>query len=139
MGVTTTNKLGLEQPGVRKANNAGLVAMNAAVANFVLHTMPTTMISTAKVRKIMAFNNTGAATFLQLGYLTLAAVFVQTIPDLLCLAAVENIWTEADIPNYEWRPDTTLVTGTLGDIVAQITVCPANQVRIILEVEELRQ
>ena len=135
----TTEQRGIEPRGVLKASNAGMVLVNAAVTTFVLHTMPTVIPSTAKIRKILAYNNTGGNALLQLGYLSLAAVFVQTIPDLLCLAGIENIWNEIDIPNYEFRPDTTLVTGTLGDIVCQVPVVIANAVVVLLEVEELKQ
>jgi len=135
----TTEQRGIEPRGVLKSSNAGMVTVNAAVTTFVLHTMPTVIPSTAKIRKILAYNNTGGNALLQLGYLSLAAVFVQTIPDLLCLAGIENIWNEIDIPNYEFRPDTTLVTGTLGDIVCQVPVVIANAVVVLLEVEELKQ
>jgi len=138
MGRVDTRRY-IEPVGVRKAGNTGLVNINLAVTSFALHTLPIGTPSTAKIRKILAFNATGANVNLMLGYLTLAAAFVQTIPDLFCLNGFENIWNEADLPNYEFRPDTTLVTGTLGDIIAQISACPANQVAVILEVEEIRQ
>lgn len=129
----------IETLGVRKANNAGMVDINAALTSTLLHTLPTGIPATAKVRKVLAYNNTGGNVRLRLGYVTLAAAFVQTIPDLLCLAGFENVWTEEDLPNYEFRPDTTPVTGTLGDIFGQITACAANEVSVLLELDEIRQ
>lgn len=133
------SRASIEPIGVRKANNAGLVLIVAAGVPALLHTMPTSMPTTAKIRKVVAYNGAGVATLLQIGYVTLAAAWVQTLPSLLCLAGFENIWNEADLANYEFRPDTTLVTGTLGDIMAQISAFVAGQVQVRLEVEEIRQ
>ena len=131
----------IEPIGVRKANNAGLVTIAAAGAGGqqLVHTLPISIITTAKIRKIIAYNITGAQTNLQFGYLTLAAAWVQVIPNLAMLNTFENVWNEVDLPNYEFRPDTTLVTGTLGDIWARVDVVAANNVTFIIEVEEFRQ
>ena len=129
----------VEPIGVQKAGNVGLVTMILAATSYPLHTMPTSMPTTAKIRKIMWYNGVGADSLLQIGYTSLAAAFVQTIPNILCLAGFDGELTEADLPNYEFRPDTTAGTGTLGDIIAQVTVCPAGAITVIIEVEEFRQ
>lgn len=130
---------GLELRGIYKAGNSGMVNIIAAAAvNYILHTLPTDVPTTAKLRKIMWYNNTGGATVMQFGYISLAAAFVQVLPDIWVPANLDGYIGEVDIPAYEWRPDTTLVTGTLGDIVVQATAILANQIRIIVEVEELR-
>ena len=90
---------------IRKANNAGLVTTTAVFD--LVHTPGinrSAVQRTAIIRKIIAYNNTGAGVTLQFGTSDLSAIplFVQLLPDLLALNTVDNIWTEADLPPVEF-------------------------------------
>lgn len=129
---------------IRKAGNAGLVTTTAVAAGNTLHTMPTRAIAgprTARVTKIMAWNNTGAALTLLIGTRDRAAVpaFVQLLPDLWCLNSIDNEWTEDIIPAVEWASDESLLAaGRSGDIVvvAGTVAVPVAGIIIAIEVEE---
>jgi len=129
----------MEKHGVLKENNAGLVLIAVAATPTLVHTMPTSIITTARIRKVTAYNGAGVNTLLQLGTLSLAAVWAQRLPSILCVAGFPTIWTGDDLLNFEFVPDTTLVTGTLGNIMAQISAWVAGNFELRLEVEEIRQ
>lgn len=121
--------------------SGGLRSIVAATTSTALHTISTGL--TAVIRKIIVRNHQGANIDLQIGYDTLAAVFTVVLPDLLCLAGMENIWTEDDIPimgNYPqgFKADTTPVTGNTGIIVGQASAAAAApaDIEVIIEVEE---
>ena len=98
----------------------------------------------AVVKKLHWHNRTGGNGVLRIGYLTLGAVFTQCSADILMLNGVDGGMQEADIPPWGnsaeggFIADTTLVTGTLGNIIIQCSVggaAPAD-VQVSGEVEE---
>jgi len=97
----------------------------------------------AVIRKIRFHNRTGGNGVLRIGYTTLAAAFVQVLPDITMLNGLDDAWDEEHIPiggNYPegFAADTTAGTGTLGDIIIRSDVGGAipNDVQVTLEVEE---
>jgi len=96
----------------------------------------------AIIRKILWYNNTGAAGYLQIGFLTLAAVFTEVLPRILMVNGAEGAIGEDELPivgntREGFYPDTTLVTGTLGLITVQATVGGAIPTcSVAMEIEE---
>lgn len=137
----------MDRIGIRKAGNAGLVPTTAPAApapGDLLHTMPTRAIAgprTARITKIVAYNNTGANVPLLFGTNDRAAVpaFVQLLPDLVAINGFDNEWTEEEIPAVEWMSDeTVLAAGRTGNIhvVAGTVLVPVAGVIVSIEVEE---
>ena len=126
--------------GVRKSS--GLIAMGAA-PNVSVNLWTLSLGKKAVIKKIMWINRTVGAGVLRIGYLTLAAVFTAVLPDITMVAGVDGEMTEAELPisgnTIEgFQADTTLVTGSLGNIIAQASVAgvaPAS-VQVTIEVEE---
>lgn len=120
-------------PGIRKANNQGLVATNVA-GNDLLHTI--SVGRTVRICKIFAWNDTGGAVDLQFGTNTNVPAFVQLFPDMRALNNIENIWWEMDLPWVIFAIDTRAgAAGRTGDIRLNTNPLTAN-IDIILEVEE---
>lgn len=137
----------MDREGIRKAGNAGLVTTTAPAPPHpgdLCHTMPIRAIAgprTAKITKIMVYNNTGANVPLLFGTNDRAAppAFVQLLPDLIAINGLDNEWTEEDIPAVEWMSDETLAAaGRSGDIrvVAGTVAVPVAGVIVSLEIEE---
>ncbi len=137
----------MDRVGIRKDGNFGLRTTTAPApphAGDLLHTMPTRAIAgprTARITKIMAYNNTGANVPLLFGTNDRAAVpaFVQLLPDLVAINGFDNEWTEEEIPAVEWRSDESLLAaGRTGNIhvVAGTVAVPVAGVIVSIEVEE---
>ena len=137
----------MDRVGIRKAGNAGLVtttAPGAPAPGDLCHTMPTRAIAgprTARVTKIMAYNNTGADVTLLFGTndRAVVAAFVQLLPDLVAINGMDNEWPEAEIPAVEWvSNEGALAAGLTGNIhvVAGTVAVPVAGVLVSIEVEE---
>ena len=121
----------------------GQVSVVAAATTTVLH--PLSAGKRAVIKKICWMNRAAAGnTELQIGYLTVGAVFTQVLPDIQMIANIDGQVGEEDLPSVGNGPegfaaDTTLVTGTLGNIVCQCVAAGAapNDVLVALEVEEI--
>lgn len=123
-----------------KRLTSNLVEVVAAATTTALFTLTGTQ--RAIVRKIRVMNNQGANIMLQLGYDTLAAAWTPVMPDIMCLAGVDNVIPEAELPICGNTPqgfqiDTTLVTGFAGVIAVQSDAAGAapNAVEVIIELE----
>ncbi|MDD5539703.1 MAG: hypothetical protein PHG61_03325 [Candidatus Marinimicrobia bacterium] len=124
-------------------NRRSYISVIVAATSYVLWTL--SLGKRAFVRKLVWCNRTGGNGMLRIGYLTLGAVFVQCSPDILMLNGVDGNLTEAQLPPWGnsaeggFIADTTLVTGTLGNIIVQCSVggaAPAD-VQVSAEIEEL--
>lgn len=132
----------MDREGIKKAGNAPLLTTTAPApphAGDLLHAMP--VGRTGKIRKIIAYNNTGANVPLLFGTndRAVVAAFVQLLPDLVAINGFDNEWTEEDLPNVEFASDTTaLAAGRTGDIyvVAGTVAVPVAGVIVVIEVEE---
>lgn len=88
---------------IRKANSAGLVTATAGPD--LLHTLSTNrsgVTRSAIIRKVLAYNNTGANITIQLGTITAVPAFVALLPVLLVINGMENIWQEGELPCVEF-------------------------------------
>lgn len=118
--------------GDPKAGNAGLVPTTGL--NDLLHT--TSIGRTAKITKVLAYNNTGADVTLQFGTLDRQAVpaFVQLLPELVAINLFDNEWTELDLPAVEFASNTSLLAaGRTGHIYV---LASAALVDVVIEVQE---
>ncbi len=143
--------MSVDTKGLRKAYPArtalgtatGLVFMAALATSYIV--WATTPGKRAILRKIYWYNPGAGQGLIQIGFDTLAAAFVQCLPSIVSLNALDGNLTELDIPlcgnsqDGGFIADTTLVTGTNGNIVAQCTCAgiAANNVQIHVEVEEI--
>lgn len=87
----------------RFENSVGLVTTTAG--NDLVHTLGTNrsgVARTAIIRKVLAYNNTGANITIQFGTIDAVPAFHQYLPTLLVLNGLENVWTEQDIPMVEF-------------------------------------
>lgn len=130
--------------GRRATAAVPLVAMIALATSYQLWGL--TPGRRAIIKKIMWFVNGAGAGTLQIGYDNLAGVFVQCLPDIVVFNNLDGVLTELEIPlcgnakDGGFVADTTLLTGTTGNIVAQTTcagVGVATPVNVQIEVEEL--
>lgn len=125
---------------IKKAGNAGLVTTTAG--NDLLHTLPIATTprgpKTAIITKILAYNATGGNVTLQFGTLdrTVAgAIFVQLLPILVAINALDNEWLEEELPSVEFASNTTIgANGRTGDIYV---LASAAAVDIVIEVGEI--
>ena len=124
-------------------NRRTYISIVAAATSYVAHTLSTNRKQV--LRKISWFNRTGGAGVLRVGYLTNAAipVFVQVLPDIDMQNDIWNQLTEIELPIAGnsitgFCADTTLNTGSLGDIVLQSNIGAAAPTDIMVsgEVEE---
>lgn len=129
-------------PGQALRITGGLVSCVAAATTYTLHTLSTG--KRAIVRKISAFNHQAVAVRLQIGYLTLGAVFTPCLPDIYLVTGMDLRLTEDEIPVCGNSPegfiaDTTAVTGTLGNISCQVSAAAAApaDIEVQVEVEEI--
>ena len=127
------------KPGIVKANNQGLVTTTGG--NDLVHQLPiastlnVTGARSAVITKIMAYNNTGANVTLRFGTLDRGVpTFVQLLPTLVAINALDTEWQSGEIPAVEFIswPQAT-AAGRLGDIYV---VASAAAVQIVLEVVE---
>lgn len=128
------------QKGVRLSS--GLVLIVAAAATTRLFTLGTVVPKRAVIRKVMWHNRSGGNTTLSIGYTTLGAVFTPVLPLIYMVNGLDGELDEWHLPvagntPQGFCPDTTLVTGTPGDIDAQAAAAgPAPaEVQVIIEVE----
>ena len=129
----------MARESIRKAGSAGLVPTTAATNGDLLHALGTGR--TARITKILAYNNTGANVPLLFGTRdrSVAPLLVQLLPDLVVVNGFDNEWVEAEIPAVEFIPNLSLLAvGRLGDIyvVAGTVAIPVVGVIISIEVEE---
>lgn len=122
----------------------GVLAPSNAVALF---TLATAKVQKAIIRKIVWMNRTGGPGFLRIGYNDRTPApggpnFVQVLPDIMMVAGIDGELQEDDLPicgnSIEgFVVDTTAITGTTGDIMAEATVGAAglNSVQVQVEVE----
>ena len=130
---------------MRKSGNAGLVTTTGGGANNLCHTLPvdpvTGVTRSAIIKKILAYNNTGAGVTLIFGTMDrtpAGAIWVPILPTLFAVNSFDNIWTEADIPCVEFQSNTTpTAAGRTGDIRVQHV--GAGGVLIQIEVEEIAE
>jgi hypothetical protein len=134
--------------GILKAGTAGLVTTTAPAPPHpgnLCHTMPTRLIAgprTAIIRKIMAYNNTGANVPLLFGTRDrnpAGAAFVQLLPAFVALDTFDNEWVELEIPAVEWQSnETPTAAGRDGNIyvVAGTVAIPVAGVIVQVEIEE---
>lgn len=130
--------------GMRKSGNQGLVTTTGGGATFedLVHTLPvdptTAIRRSAIIRKILLYNNTGANVALLFGTMSNAVVpaFVQVLPTLVALNALDNVWLEAELPEIEFQFNNTAApNGRSGDIWVQDP--SAGGILIQIEVEEI--
>ena len=84
---------------LRRDGNVGMVTVTLTGPN-LLHGLP--VGRSARICKIVAYNNSGAPAVLTLGTLTALGVFTALMPSLYALNGLDNIWTEQEIPAVEW-------------------------------------
>lgn len=120
----------------RKANNAGLVTTTVVATGNLCHTLPTGR--SARITKIMAYNNTGGNVTLQFGTwdrTPAGGLFVALLPIFVAIDTLDNEWMETEIPVVEWQNNTTPTNaGRTGNIYV---VASAANVVLALEVEEI--
>jgi hypothetical protein len=119
-----------ESIGERKANNAGLVTTTAGPD--LCHTLP--LGRTVKIKKVMWYNNTGAAQTLIFGTQTNVAGWVPLFPTINCVNTMDGELMEWELPDVKFQFDTTAAAGTTGNILVQGS---AVGILVRLEVEEL--
>jgi hypothetical protein len=95
----------------------------------------------ARITKIVAYNNTGADVPLLFGTNNRAVVaaFVQLLPALVAIDTLDNEWQEEEIPAVEWvSNESALAAGRTGDIrvVAGTVAIPVAGVFVTIEIEE---
>ena len=120
---------------------APIVSVIAANTSYTLWL--TSPHNKAVIRKIMAMNRTGAACYLNIGYLNLSATFVPVMPPIYLPNNIDVELEEHNIPQIGntvdgFCADTTASTGTLGNIIIQCTAGAAapNNVLVTAEIEE---
>ena len=115
---------------LRRDGNVGMVTVTLTGPN-LLHGLP--VGRSARICKIVAYNNSGAPAVLTLGTLSALGVFTAMMPSLYALNGLDNIWTEQEIPAVEWIKYSVLVVGMTGDIWISSSVAGPQGV---IEVEE---
>jgi hypothetical protein len=85
--------------GISQAGNAGVVAVTAAAAGDLLHTLSTGR--SARLKKIHCY--APALVTLQLGTRDAAGTFVPLMPLFTAIAGFDNEWGPDDIPDVEWK------------------------------------
>ena len=93
------------------------------------------------IKKVYWRNRSGANANLTIGYTTLAAAWVPVFPDIQMINGVDGGMEEEELPIMGntpegFIPDTTPVTGTLGDIILRSSVAGAApaDVQVTMEV-----
>jgi len=106
--------------GILKANNAGLVTTTAVAIGDLCHTLPVAaQARTAIIRKIMWYNNTGAAATLIFGTRDNVGVgaWVPLFPTINCVNGMDGELMEDELPEIEIVRDTSAgAAGTNGNI-----------------------
>ena len=115
---------------LRRDGNVGMVTVTLTGPN-LLHGLPAGR--SARICKIVAYNNSGAPAVLTLGTLTALGAFTALMPPLYALNGLDNIWTEQEIPAVEWIKYSVSVSGMTGDIWISSSVAGPQ---VVLEVEE---
>ena len=124
-------------------NRRTYISIIAAATSYVAHSLSTGRRQV--LRKITWFNRTGGGGVLRVGYLTnvAAPVFVQVLPDIDMINGLLGEIREDNLPIVGnsvtgFCADTTLNTGSLGNIVLQATVGGAAPLDVMVsgEVEE---
>lgn len=121
--------------GIIKIGNVGLVTTTAGPD--LCHTLPVDPVSgiarSVILRKIMAYNP-GADATLVFGTQTNVGGWVPMLPTLVAVGPFDNEWLPEELPQIEFRRDTTAAAGTTGNILVQSS---ALNLLILIEVEEI--
>jgi len=112
-----------------KGGNAGLVTTTAGPD--IVHIIAANR--SFVIRKVLAYNNTGANVTLIFGTLTNVAGWLPTLPTLVAIDTFDNPWGPNDLPFYEFIVDTTAAAGSIGTAYVQAS---AVGVLVTIEVEE---
>jgi hypothetical protein len=128
--------------GIRIPNSGGLITTTAGPD--LVHTLSqyttaggNVTVRSAIIRKIMAYNNTGANVTLIFGTRdrTGAPAFVPLMPAFVVINALDNEWEEVNIPAVEFKINRALLAaGREGNIWVQAS---AGAVLLVLELEEI--
>lgn len=128
--------------GIRIPNSGGLITTTAGPD--LVHTLSqystaggNVTVRSAIIRKIMAYNNTGANVTLIFGTRdrTGAPAFVALMPAFVVINALDNEWEEVNIPAVEFKINRALLAaGREGNIWVQAS---AGAVLLVLELEEI--
>ena len=108
--------------GARKSSEIITIAAGATPETLFTRSASGQNPRTVIVRKVMAYNNTGGDTYLDIG--TGLAPFANIIPRLTVVNGYDSEWMEDLIPEVEVGADITCQTGVLG-------------VQVQIEVEEI--
>ena len=120
----------LDRIGIRKPNNQGIITTTGA--GVICHDLPTGR--TAIIRKIMAYNATGANINFTFGTLDATPAYVALTPSFVAIDPFDNEWPEEEIIPVEFALDTSAAGAfRLGDIWI---LGSAAGLIVMLEVEE---
>lgn len=120
--------------GINIPNSSGLVTTTAVATGDLVHTLSTG--ASAKIKKIMWSNNTGAPITLIFGTeIYAAATFVAYMPTIMCISGFDGELTEDQIPDVIWRIDKTAGGGSNGNIYV---LSSAATCLVRMTVEEVR-
>lgn len=108
--------------GTRISSAVVTIAAGATAENLFLQSTSGTNNKPFIVRKIRAYNNVGATT-LQIGT-GLAGAWARILPTFRLVNNMDNVWTEAEIPEIPVNANLTVQTDVLG-------------VQVQVEVEEI--
>lgn len=103
------------RPMIRKSSAIITVVAGATAETLFQRTAGGQNPRTVILRKILAYNDVGAAT-LMIGT-GVAGAWVQRWPTLRLVNNMDNIWTEVEIPEVEIGEDLTVQTDVLGVLV----------------------
>lgn len=128
--------------GIRIANSVGAVLTTAGPD--LLHTLSqyttangNVTVRSAIIRKVLAYNNTGANVTLIFGTRDRAAIpaWVPLMPAIVAVNGLDTEWGEDVLPSFEFRTNrAALALGREGNI--WVTASAAG-VTLMLEVEEI--
>ena len=126
----------IKENSILSAGNAGLVTTADLVAGDLCHTLSNG--ASARITKIMAYNNTGADATIIFGTLdnSVVALFVPEFPAILALNTFDAQVSEEFIVAHEFFVDNrALILGRTGDIYVLASVAG---ITVRIEVEEYR-
>ena len=120
--------------GIVIPNSAGLVTTTAVATGDLVHTL--SVGASAKIRKIMWSNNTGANMTLIFGTNTNAGVFAPLFPTITAINGFDGELTEDEIPEVIFNVDRTPAPLGATGLIYVLSSAAGALVRIA--VEELR-
>jgi hypothetical protein len=107
---------------IRKANSQGLVQIAAPATNTLIHTLSTGR--TAKIKKIMLMNNTGANDTVTFGELV-GGVWTPRLPGIYVLTPFDAQLNEWEVPEFIFESaiyarSATAGAGTTMDVLLEL-------------------